>query len=681
MRLIDVDTFALQEFAGAGAAPKYAILSHTWSNDEVSYQDIQNLETARQKVGFEKIQCTCEQAKIHGLQYAWVDTCCIDKSSSHELAESISSMFAWYQKAAVCYVYLVDVPGKCPRLEGDRLVLPSGLRWIVAFEESRWWTRGWTLQELIAPPHVLFFGEAWNFIGALADLVGRVSGITKIPLGVLDHSRPVSDFSVARRLSWSALRHTTRTEDHAYSLFGILEVNMPLLYGEGSQSFERLQEEIIRKSTDQSIFAWDALPNGSSELLLAPSPYCFLNCTRMRRLHGRAASESSFHMNNKGLEITLPIIRRRLHGLDSPCVTLGLLECQNEDSPDTIALVMTQHPFTTQNRVSAPEFYVSGYNNTVGNNNRPSRLMPVGAHDRDDAGTTTTATITRDLQTQSYAQTFRANPLSWFPLRFTGSEPARVPSLEAVHPEQSWHESSNTLRLRMPQSPSGGALVRLGDGRAILIGFGVIQTSSGYPSPSRRIHGLLCIDPRCQIQPHLQHLIRRKRPGGNEMASLRLGKQERIFAYLWHGALVVSVESWTVTKAVGSSSLVVRTSPVLSRSPTMPAGPSSFPGPLRRDSLLQDDRLNGLNDAQDDDTPAPQIHRSRTCEHCRSVEAHEQVERDRRRDEHRRRNSEEQVRRRDIERQRSRRATAATAASGFSLAGILADMTDVVEFL
>ncbi|KAK3112261.1 hypothetical protein LTR53_011663, partial [Teratosphaeriaceae sp. CCFEE 6253] len=389
MRLINVDTFTLQEFAGSGSAPPYAILSHTWGENEVSYQDIQNLELAQSREGFRKIRFACSQAKDHGFAYAWVDTCCIGE------IELACQMYRWYMNAAVCYVYLSDVPSNCPTLD-DGYLHPFHFSWIEAFEESRWFRRGWTLQELTAPAKdLLFFGCAWNYIGSLESLIERVAGITGIQIEVLNHTLPLRDISIARRLSWAAKRETTRTEDVAYSLFGILEVNMPLLYGEGAKAFLRLQEELIRQSTDQSIFAWDS-PAGfveSRELLLAPSPRCFANGSSVRRRRGTAI-ESAFHISNKGLEITLPIVRWR-PDQTSPYLTLGILDCKYEGS-EVLALVMSQHPFNLQGGSPAIELYVSGLERDIGHSTQYSRVLPLNKEDIKDAKSTL-LTITKDL--------------------------------------------------------------------------------------------------------------------------------------------------------------------------------------------------------------------------------------------------------------------------------------------
>jgi hypothetical protein len=191
-----------------------------------------------------KIQGKCEKARSLGFEYAWVDTCCIDKSSSAELSEAINSMFQWYRRADVCLVYLSDLS---PNSDIDDCM-----------PRCRWFTRGWCLQELIAPKDVRFYNNSWQHIGhkSTTRLKGLISRITKIDQAVLSDATLLPTLSVARRMSWSSQRVTTRPEDIAYCLLGIFEINMPMLYGEGEKAFLRLQEEIIKRSNDLSIFAW-----------------------------------------------------------------------------------------------------------------------------------------------------------------------------------------------------------------------------------------------------------------------------------------------------------------------------------------------------------------------------------------------------------------------------------------
>ncbi|ORY08990.1 heterokaryon incompatibility protein-domain-containing protein [Clohesyomyces aquaticus] len=240
MRFLSVLTFEFHEFYDS-QIPPYAILSHRWEEEEVTYQDM--MAGARWKKGFEKIRECCLQAHVDGFDYVWIDTCCIDKSSSAELSEAINSMYKWYQRSAVCYAYLSDV-----RPDGsDRQNWIRQASSIEAFLNSKWWTRGWTLQELIAPSIVKFFGQGvidWIEIGSKASLVASISSKTGIDEETL-HGQDVRKASIARRMSWTSTRQTTRSEDMAYCLLGIFGVNMPLLYGEGNRAFLRLQVQSV----------------------------------------------------------------------------------------------------------------------------------------------------------------------------------------------------------------------------------------------------------------------------------------------------------------------------------------------------------------------------------------------------------------------------------------------------
>jgi len=221
--------------------PEYAILSHTWGADteEVTYRDLID-GTGKSKAGYGKIRFCGERAKHDGLQYFWVDTCCIDKSNSVELQEAINSMFCWYRNAAKCYVYLSDVSTKKGK-ESDRF---CEYTWELAFQGSRWFTRGWTLQELLAPGSVEFFSQEGKQLGDKRTLKRQVHEITGIAVSAIQGA-PLSQFRVDERLSWAENRKTMREEDGAYSLLGIFNVSMPLIYGEGREkALKRLLEEI-----------------------------------------------------------------------------------------------------------------------------------------------------------------------------------------------------------------------------------------------------------------------------------------------------------------------------------------------------------------------------------------------------------------------------------------------------
>jgi hypothetical protein len=246
MRLLhynDDGEFSLTQFFAD--IPRYAILSHTWGQEEVTFKDMKEGNGAS-KAGFDKIRFCGEQARRDGLHYFWVDTCCIDKSSSAELTEAINSMFRWYQNAIKCYVYLSDVSTK-KRKASDSF---NEYTWEPAFRSSKWFTRGWTLQELLAPnpSSVEFFSQEGKYLGDKRSLEQQIHKITGIPLLAL-RGTPLSQYNVEDRLLWAETRQTTREEDKIYSLFGICDIQMPLLYGEGrDKAFKRLREEVDKPS-------------------------------------------------------------------------------------------------------------------------------------------------------------------------------------------------------------------------------------------------------------------------------------------------------------------------------------------------------------------------------------------------------------------------------------------------
>ncbi|KAK8074588.1 hypothetical protein PG997_009251 [Apiospora hydei] len=230
-QLWEEENLALQE----GGKLKYGILSHRWlrEEDEVKYNDLSRQDLARGKKGYFKITHTCELARRDSLRYVWLDTCCIDKSSSAELQESINSMYRWYEDAAVCYVHLKDT-------DLDQTPASS-----VDIGRDEWFERAWTLQELVAPKNVKFYDKNC----------------------LLENKPDLEDFSIAERMSWAAGRKGTVVEDRAYSLFGLFGVNLPVLYGERENPFLRLQEEIIKTSDDHSIFAWIGIGDRHGGLL------------------------------------------------------------------------------------------------------------------------------------------------------------------------------------------------------------------------------------------------------------------------------------------------------------------------------------------------------------------------------------------------------------------------------
>ncbi|KAF2833511.1 hypothetical protein CC86DRAFT_389724 [Ophiobolus disseminans] len=270
MRLLRIDgedRFSLVEFMGEDTPP-YAILSHTWGhdNEEVTLNDITN-NTGLNKLGYEKIR--------------------FYKTSSAELTESINSMYQWYKEATVCYVALMDLPPHAWRTD--------------ELSQCRWFTRGWTLQELLAPQTLEFYDATWKHIGSkhtLANKLSRITGIDRLYLIGGD----LTFTSVATKMSWAARRQTKRIEDKAYSMLGLFDVNMPLIYGEGTKAFRRLQEEIIKQSNDLTIFAWDSrtLLDSTQQLLinsLATSPAAFAYSSQ---IYNYTDDFAEFAITNKG---------------------------------------------------------------------------------------------------------------------------------------------------------------------------------------------------------------------------------------------------------------------------------------------------------------------------------------------------------------------------------------------
>jgi Heterokaryon incompatibility protein (HET) len=262
--------------------------------DEASFQDVrdrQNLE----RDGWKKIERFCAVARKWDWEYAWVDTCCIDKTSSSELNEAINSMYTWYSKAEECYAYLSDVPSDLAMDEKTE-----------ALRRSKWFTRGWTLQELLAPSEVYFFDKNWKMIGTKTKLKDDLSEITGIfDVAILD----TSTISVATKMSWASNRICSREEDHAYCLMGLFGIDMPLLYGEGENAFKRLQLEILKISDDESLFAWwhpeDDLKFQSG--LLAASPRNFWN-SRDITPYPFYPDREPYDMTNKGLRVEASLI-------------------------------------------------------------------------------------------------------------------------------------------------------------------------------------------------------------------------------------------------------------------------------------------------------------------------------------------------------------------------------------
>ena len=374
MRLIDTNEFLRREWLMRGGmqverrsnvldfrddeTTEYAILSHRWIDDtEINYDEMVGLanmekedrDAIRGRAGYKKILDTCRQAQKDGYEWVWADTCCIDKRSSAELSEAINSMYRWYKNAKICYVYLHDVDGSSFPTKQDDAKYPNSNGW------PEWFSRGWTLQEMIAPSEVQFFNENWQHIGdkKTLALAWTPTEITEVPPHILADGIDANRPCVAQIISWAASRTTTRVEDKAYSLMGLLDVNMPMLYGEGKKAFHRLQLEIIRSTNDQSIFAWGwNSPRVRIGSILADDPSFFGDCSDMKpvnpddfiqrstarfpELCSMDADDGVFPVTNRGIQIRMLLCPYR----ESMTVFRAYLPCWEDGPLAAINLVL-----------------------------------------------------------------------------------------------------------------------------------------------------------------------------------------------------------------------------------------------------------------------------------------------------------------------------------------------------
>lgn len=466
MRLLNTKTLELVSKPD-NDIPAYAILSHTWGSSEVSLQEMQGfsgkpasaagrVRLRRTERGLKKIIDAAELASSDGYEWIWIDTCCIDKTSSAELSEAINSMYRWYENSGVCYVYLEDVAA--PTF-GERKSLHTD-DFYSSLSKSRWVTRGWTLQELIAPQLVQFHSHDWELIGGKEDRMFQfaLERATGIEIGILSGQTTVAEVSVANRMKWACRRQTTRFEDTAYCLMGIFAVNMPLLYGEGEQrAFIRLQEEILKATDDQSIFAWKLPIVEDSRLmsgLLANSPAHFGGVPSMRPMSTEFQSASSvpWTMTNKGLQVQLYI---RPVGERDEEEYLAILDCCLEDTE-----VLHAHH--------------QGYSPSI----RLRRLVS-DQYTRIEAGYCKWVRGALDGDHGRYESFFvKQNPGLMLP-RLALSDSLRFKSsawhLQSVFPRNQWSENNGTFRLNQSRITGIQAVFR----------FGLLRYSVACPPSSR----------------------------------------------------------------------------------------------------------------------------------------------------------------------------------------------------
>lgn len=331
MRLLDTTTFELASNSPSIFKQEgYAILSHRWIGSEITFEQLGGYVDALRAAGDtplespqqDKIRGACQIARAKGIRWMWIDTCCIDKSSTAELSESLNSMFRWYRDAKLCITYLLDVIRKGAGKED--FTNEAG-------HPSVWFSRGWTLQELLAPRHLEFFDKNWDSIGNRAELAEQIEKITGIHSNYLkgETGDDFRDACIATKFSWIAKRQTERDEDMAYSMLGLFGVTMDPRYGEGWGAFMRLQKELLSSWRDESLFAWKMMQADAGLKLLsgvhtqpldnwkenewgllAPHPLCFKDCGQMTATCPWVAKqyitrpEGGFQMRQQGLQIT-----------------------------------------------------------------------------------------------------------------------------------------------------------------------------------------------------------------------------------------------------------------------------------------------------------------------------------------------------------------------------------------
>ena len=333
----------------------YAILSHRWTGpwQELDYNEVVGLakmnkkerNEIRQRDGYRKILQSCQLAQKDGCEWLWVDTCCLDKQSSAELSEAINSMYRWFENSTICYVYLHDVPGDLlfPTVRNNERYYRSN-GW------PEWFSRAWTLQEMLAPRDVQFFNKDWHPIGDKRMLSSILEYITRVPQHILKEGLSSKRPCVAQIISWAADREASRAEDWAYSLMGLLDVNMPMLYGEGKKAFHRLQLEVIRTSNDQSIFAWGCNERKArTGSILADDPSFFRDCNEMELMNQDEFIES---LKERILEAELPSIeddRLGIFPITNRGIQIWLFLCPRAGSDSVF-----QAPLPCRSRPSGP---------------------------------------------------------------------------------------------------------------------------------------------------------------------------------------------------------------------------------------------------------------------------------------------------------------------------------------
>lgn len=295
---------------------RYAMLSHKWNIDEPLFNELPNgVFAPGLPPRFSKLRSFCEVAKCLGLGWAWCDTCCINKESSAELDEAITSMFRWYRDSALTIVYFFDISG----FSRDDLI------------KSKWFKRGWTLQELLAPRVMRFYDRTWTPCvrgpaynhKLVPEWLHALQCATGIPPSALQEFTPGPD-NPREKLRWASARSTTRGEDQAYCLFGIFDLTLQPQYGEGEKAFGRLLAELIRITQDTGLLDWNGKRSERCSILPA-SPSGFWEVALPNMAVSSGSSPSSSQISPAGTDAEEGLLIRRLSPASKAKLTISPL--------------------------------------------------------------------------------------------------------------------------------------------------------------------------------------------------------------------------------------------------------------------------------------------------------------------------------------------------------------------
>lgn len=265
----------------ADKAPPYAFISHCWlhPDEEPTLRDLVD-NVAYRKAGFTKLQRAADVALRRGLEYFWIDTCCVDGRIIHEVRQAIKTVALWLTKADICFVYLSDV-----KAVEQRSSLNSNHE---SLRKSKWFTRSWTLVELLVPQRVEFFSDNWTALGDKSTLEKVITEVTLIPARALQGTIPLKNFPVELIRSWTDHRESHRPEDEAYCLLSLLEIDMTIHYDEGKDlAWGRLNNEIEKgdfytlKRSPTALLKYETLNEGCFRLLIFDDPSQSDDATKM----------------------------------------------------------------------------------------------------------------------------------------------------------------------------------------------------------------------------------------------------------------------------------------------------------------------------------------------------------------------------------------------------------------